>query len=222
MYLADRARLFTEGGGTWLAVPGQGVRLLSAEGPEGLRPQVRPRSGDDAAPRSPRRDADAAVALLYDTYSRPLTRLAALLASDEVLAQEIVCEAFVAMHAAWRELHDNERALRYLQEAVVRRSRSRRRTPGATGGPTSGRPTARMPTLASRPAGEQQALAAPGSSIVAALRSLPVSQREALVLRYYADLPETRIASVMGISRREVNSHIAYGMSSLQAVLGLH
>ena len=136
------------------------------------------------------RDADAAVGVLYDSYYRPLTRLAALLAADEAIAEEIVRDAFVAMHGAWRQLRDSDRALRYLQETVVRQSRSR------------------------------QAPAPPGPGLVAALRSLPGPQREALVLRYYADLPQARIASVMGISRHAVRSHIACGMSALQAILG--
>jgi DNA-directed RNA polymerase specialized sigma24 family protein len=136
------------------------------------------------------RDADAAVGVLYDTHYRRLTRLAALLAADEAIAEEIVRDAFVAMHAAWRQLRDSDRALRYLQETVVRRSRS------------------------------QQAPAPSGPGLVAALRSLPGPQREALVLRYYEDMPQARIASVMGISRQAVSSHIARGMSALQAILG--
>jgi DNA-directed RNA polymerase specialized sigma24 family protein len=133
--------------------------------------------------------------MLYSTHCRPLTRLAALLASDEALAEEIVRDAFVAMHTAWRQLRGSDRALRYLQETVVRRSRSR---------------------LGAGPAAPG---ACPGPGLVAALRSLPAPQREALVLRYYADMSESRIASVMGVSTRAVSSHIAYGMSSLQAVL---
>ena len=138
----------------------------------------------------PARDADAAVAVLYDSHYLPLTRLAALLAADEAIAEEIVRDAFVAMHGAWRHLRDSDRALRYLQGTVVRRSRSR------------------------------QAPAPPGPGLVAALRSLPPPQREALVLRYYADMPQARIASVMGISSQAVSSHIARGMSALQAILG--
>jgi DNA-directed RNA polymerase specialized sigma24 family protein len=135
-------------------------------------------------------DADAAVGVLYASHYRPLTRLAALLAADEAIAEEIVRDAFVAMHGAWRQLRDSDRALRYLQETVVRRSRSR------------------------------HAPAPPGPGMVAALRSLPAPQREALVLRYYADMPEARIASVMGISSQAVSSHIARGMSALQAIQG--
>jgi DNA-directed RNA polymerase specialized sigma24 family protein len=153
------------------------------------------------AARPPGRSADTAVASLYDTHYRPLTRLAALLASDEAIAEDIVRDAFVAMHGAWRQLRDNDRAVRYLQQTVVRLSRSR---------------------LVARGAREQGTAARPGPGVVAALRSLPAPQREALVLRYYADLPETRIASVMGISTQAVNSHLSYGMSSLEAALGPH
>jgi DNA-directed RNA polymerase specialized sigma24 family protein len=138
----------------------------------------------------PGRDADAAVAVLYDSYCLPLTRLATLLAADEAIAEEIVRDAFVAMHGAWRQLRDSDRALRYLQETVVRRSRAR------------------------------QAAAPPGAGLVAALRSLPAPQREALVLRYYADMPQARIASVMGISSHAVSSHIARGMTALRAIVG--
>jgi DNA-directed RNA polymerase specialized sigma24 family protein len=138
----------------------------------------------------PGRDAEAAVTVLYDSHYCPLTRLAVLLAADEAIAEEIVRDAFVAMHRAWRHLRDSDRALRYLEETVVRRSRTR------------------------------PAPAHPGPGLVAALRSLPAPQREALVLRYYADMPQARIASVMGISSQAVSSHIARGMTALQAILG--
>ena len=44
-------------------------------------------------------------------------------------------------------------------------------------------------------------------------------QREAVVLRYYADLSEADIAATMGISRGAVKSHTARAMSSLKAAL---
>jgi RNA polymerase sigma factor (sigma-70 family) len=58
------------------------------------------------------------------------------------------------------------------------------------------------------------------SAVVAALRGLPARQREALVLRYYADLPEAEIASAMGISQGAVKSHVFRAMSALRGVLG--
>src|SRR5450755_584503 len=67
-----------------------------------------------------------AVTVLYDTHYRGLTRLAALLVSDLAMAEDIVQDAFVAMHGAWVQLGGSERALAYLQRAVVRRSHSSR------------------------------------------------------------------------------------------------
>ena len=48
---------------------------------------------------------------------------------------------------------------------------------------------------------------------------MPERQREAIVLRYYADLSEAQIAATMGISRGAVKSHTSRGMASLRTVL---
>ena len=69
-------------------------------------------------------DADGAVTALYRMHYRSLVRLAALLVQDTGVAEELVRDSFVAMHAAWRRLADSERALSYLHQAVVSRSRS--------------------------------------------------------------------------------------------------
>jgi RNA polymerase sigma factor (sigma-70 family) len=51
------------------------------------------------------------------------------------------------------------------------------------------------------------------------LRTLPTRQREALVLRFYADLSEAQIADAMQISRGAVKSHTARAMQALRTVL---
>ena len=152
----------------------------------------------------PRWDADQAVTVLYDRHYRGLTRLAVLLTSDVTIAEETVQDAFVTMHGAWRQLQDSDKALSYLTETVVSRSRSHR--------PARPNP-GRQPDLSEG----REASTQPEPHLVAALRALPPPQREALVLRYYADFPETQIASVMGISTRAVNNHITRGIFSLQA-----
>jgi RNA polymerase sigma factor (sigma-70 family) len=55
--------------------------------------------------------------------------------------------------------------------------------------------------------------------VVTALRGLPDRQRQAIVLRYYADLSEAEIADAMQISRGAVKSHTARGMAALRAAL---
>ena len=54
---------------------------------------------------------------------------------------------------------------------------------------------------------------------VAALRRLPPRQREALVLRYFADLPEQETAEAMGISRGTVKSTTARALAALGRML---
>ena len=157
--------------------------------------------------------ADDAVTHLYATHYRPMVRLAALLLRDPGVAEEVVQDAFVAMHGSWRRLREPERAVAYLRQSVVNRSRSalRRRTVAARHAPAPA-PDA--------PSAEHGALLAlEHASVLGALRSLPARQREVLVLRYYADLSEADIAEAMGISRGAVKSHASRGMSALRSLL---
>ena len=158
-------------------------------------------------------DAEQAVTVLYSAHYRSLVRLAALLVRDVATAEEVVQDSFVAMHGAWRRLRDNEKALSYLRQSVVNRSRSvlRHRVVVDRNAP---KPAPDMPSA------EQGALTLlERTAVVTALRSLPPRQREALVLRYYGDLSEAQIASAMGISRGAVKSHTARAIASLRAVL---
>ena len=70
---------------------------------------------------------------------------------------------------------------------------------------------------------EQQARALLGEEhreVLAALRRLPGRQREAVVLRYYADFSEAETAAAMGISCGAVKSHTARAIAALRADLG--
>lgn len=156
-------------------------------------------------PAMPGWDADQAVDVLYHAHYCALTRLAALLVTDVAAAEEIVQAAFAAMHGAWQHLRDSEKALAFLLRKVVIGARSHH---------------AASPALPSRepglPQAVQPAITAP-QALLAALQALPARQREALVLRYYAGLPDTQIAAALGTSARAVTCHIGCGLSSLQA-----
>jgi RNA polymerase sigma factor (sigma-70 family) len=54
---------------------------------------------------------------------------------------------------------------------------------------------------------------------VAALRRLPPRQREAVVLRYFADLPEQETAMAMGVSRGTVKSTTSRALAALARML---
>ena len=158
-------------------------------------------------------DADQAVTALYSAHYRSLTRLSALLVRDLATAEEVVQDAFVAMHGAWRRLRDPEKALSYLRQSVVNRSRSvlRHRAVVEKYAPKG---------LPDAPSAENGAIVElERTAVVKALSGLPTRQREALVLRYYGDLSEAEIANAMGISRGAVKSHTARGMAALRSVL---
>jgi RNA polymerase sigma-70 factor (sigma-E family) len=156
---------------------------------------------------------EAAIVELYSEHYRGLVRLSALLVRDVQTAEEVVQDAFVAMHGGWQRLRDAEKALAYLRQAVVNRSRSVLRHRTVVDKNLQSAP----PDM---PSAEHGALTLlERSAVVSALRDLPERQRQAIVLRYYADLSEAEIADAMKISRGAVKSHTARGMAALRAAL---
>jgi RNA polymerase sigma-70 factor (sigma-E family) len=161
------------------------------------------------------RDAEAAVTALYTAHYRTLVGLAALLVRDTGTAEEVVQDSFVALHRGWRRLRDNDKALAYLRQSVLNRSRSvlRRRA-------VADRYTPRPEVDPGAPSAEQGAMALlERSAVVAALLTLSARQREAVVLQYYAGLSGPQAAQAMGISASAVKNHTARAMASLRSVL---
>jgi len=157
--------------------------------------------------------ADLAVIELYSMHYTALVRLAAMLVRDTPTAEEVVQDSFVAMHDGWDRLRDTEKALAYMRQAVVNRSRSVLRHRMVVE-KNQQKPPPDMPSA------EHGALAlVERSAVIAALRDLPERQREAIVLRYYADLSEAEIAAAMKISRGAVKSHTSRGMAALRLAL---
>ncbi len=167
----------------------------------------------DAAEPSMSWDADEAITQIYSAHYRSLVRLAALFLRDVPVAEEVVQDSFIAMHGAWRRLRDPDRALAYLRQSVVNRSRSALRHHKVT----LKYAPAPMPDAASAEHGAMGALEY--REVVDALRLLPERQREVLVLRYYGDLSEADIAETLGISRGAVKSHASRGMAALRTSL---
>jgi RNA polymerase sigma-70 factor (sigma-E family) len=173
-----------------------------------------PAAGDSPALGDPTGwDADTAVAQLYAVHWRGLVRLAALLMGESASAEEVVADAFVAMHRRWERLADPHAAHAYLRASVVNGCRSVHRHRDVE-------VRYRQPA-APEPAGpEEHALRADeDQQVMAALRRLPRRQQEVLVLRYYADASEAEIADSLGISRGAVKSHAHRGLRSLREAL---
>ena len=158
-------------------------------------------------------DADDAVTHLYAAHYRSLVRLAALLLRDIAEAEDVAQDAFIAMHGKWGRLREPEKALAYLRQAMVNKSRSVLRHRGVM-------ERHQPDPMRDADAAERRALLAEtASEVIGALRRLPRRQREVLVLRYYLDLSEAQIAHTLGVSRGAVKSHASRGMSALRLAL---
>jgi RNA polymerase sigma-70 factor (sigma-E family) len=159
--------------------------------------------------------ADEALEQLYAAHWRQLVRLAVLLVRDQGSAEEIVQDCFVAVHGRWGSLRDPDKALAYLRQSVVNRSRSHLRHLGVVRRHAE-REGALPPTAG---ADHTSYDAARRATVLDALRRLPRRQREVLALRYYLDLSEAEVAEVLGISRGAVKSHASRGAAALRADL---
>lgn len=182
----------------------EGVRAVAST----RQPADDPGAGDPA-----RWDADEAVTHLYAAHWRSLVRLAALLTGGTSSADEVVADAFVALHGRWHALADPHVAHAYLRASVVNGCRSVRRHRDVE--------VRHRQPAAPEPAGpEERAVRADeDAEVMAALRRLPQRQQEVLVLRYYADASEAEIADALGISRGAVKSHAHRGIAALREAL---
>lgn len=145
---------------------------------------------------------------LFLGHGGRLTRLAHLLGARD--AEDVVQEAFVKLYGAWSRVREEDDVVPYLNRIVVNevRSRARRRhtaerkqhlvpVPGDAPGPDGGR-----------------------QAVVQELARLPRRQREALVLRYWLDLPHVEIAEIMGVRPGTVKSQVSRGLAALATALG--
>jgi RNA polymerase sigma factor (sigma-70 family) len=190
-------------GEPWAAgpCPPQGAGARSADAAQG------------PVPAHAQSDADQAIRAIYGTEYRSLVRLAAVLIGDVGIAEEVVQDSFVAMYGAWTWLRDRDKALAYLRQRVINRSRSALRYRMAAGW-NAPKPEPGMPSA------EHDAITKlEGSAVISAMHTLSPRQREALMLRFYLDLSERQAASVMGISPGAAKRHTARAKAAMLSVL---
>ena len=138
---------------------------------------------------------------LYRAEHQPMVRLAFLLTGGDPAAEELVHDAFLAVHRRWDGI-SNPGA--YLRMSVVNACRSHHRT-----GAVRARLQLRPPTIV---------VDAP-DEISDAIARLPERQRAAVVLRYFADLPEAEIAETLGCGVSAVKSLLHRALGTLREVI---
>lgn len=159
--------------------------------------------------------------MLYQVHGLNLVRLAVVMLGDQPTAEEVVQDAFLGLYRRWRALDDQDRALAYVRASVVngcrmayrQRMRRERVAVGAAGGFWQQERDIAESAEAIALIGEEH------REVMVALLRLPARQREALVLRYYMDLPEAQIAAVMQVSPGTVKSATSRGLAALGRLL---
>lgn len=135
---------------------------------------------------------------LYRQRYEPMVRLAYLLTGNRGVAEELVQDAFVAVHRNW------ERATlpsAYLRTAVVNNARSWMR---------------RRVLEEKRVVEPARDPGLPADEMWDVLQHLPERQRAAIVLRFYEDLPDAAIARILGCRLATVRTAVHRGLAALR------
>lgn len=155
--------------------------------------------------------ADERFTDLVARRRQDLLRLAVLLLGSREEAEDAVQEAILAVSRSWiRVLATASEgvAYSYLRTALVRKTLDLHRT--------------RLPVAdpVDLPAEDHGLLQyEQDKQFFALVAALPQQQRAVLVLRYYADFDDRRIAAVLGSTRGTVRSNAMRGLSKLREQL---
>lgn len=160
--------------------------------------------GEAMATEVPRSDMVVPSDALEELHRREyagMVGLAVLLVDDERIAEEVVQDAFLAVHRRLSEHDQLDNPAAYLRRSVInggrdvqRRREVRRRIRLEPTEPTQFRFAELDDTLA----------------------RLPYKQRSAIVLRYVMDLPESAIADALGVAPNTVRTLIHRGLQQLR------
>jgi RNA polymerase sigma-70 factor (sigma-E family) len=149
---------------------------------------------------------------LYLCHGPEALRLAYLLTGDRELAEDLAQEAFVRVARRLTGLRNADSVRWYLRRTVVNLANShlrRRRVERA-----------HMPALASSVAGVVTTDVVTKQVVRDAIARLSARQRTVVVLRYYQDLTDQQIASVLGCPVGTVKSLLHRAAAILRQHLG--
>lgn len=167
------------------------------------RPAIEPAEIDAAA---------AAVGILYEQQAVSLIRLAYVILSDKQAAEDVVHDTFCRLYHRWDRLTDREELAPYVRTSVINGCRSALRH----------RSVRQRKVIYELPAASPEATILgieERAELIHAVDELPHRQREALILRFYLDLPDQEIARLMSIRPGTVRSTIHRALAALGQTL---
>ena len=153
-----------------------------------------------------------AVTALYAGHAFGLVRLAVIMLGDQAAAEDVVQDAFLGLYRRWDSLAEGSHPLAYVRASVVNGCRMLHRQQAR-------RDRVRFAALDYESAEAVVMIGEEHREVMAALHRLPARQREAVILRFYMELPESEVAQVMGVSRGAVKSATSRGLAALGRML---
>lgn len=151
------------------------------------------------------------LAQLLDAHGRELQAVAYLILRDRALAEDVTIETLLTAFERGGFIRDDDALRAWLLRVATNKALTVRRS------------AARIATLTVMPdraapldiAGES----ADRVAIIAAVDTLPLQMRAAVVLRYYADLPVDDVAAALGKSPNTIKSQLQVALERLRRAL---
>lgn len=149
---------------------------------------------------------------LYSQHAPAAIRLAYVLIGDPDAAEDLVQEAFVRLHARFKDRSSPDALYPYLRQTILNLSRDRFRRLRSERAYLA----THVPTNVSSSETTDSDLSL---RFTEALYELPHRQRLAIVLRYVEDLSEQQTAAFLGCSVSAVKQLVARGSRALRQTM---
>ena len=136
-----------------------------------------------------------------------LLRTAWFICGDPVQAEELVQAALEKVYLRWGRVRHGD-ALAYTRKCLLNAHIDERRRV------TRERPSDDLPDSGTLDTGPEDT-----HHVVALLAELPLRERQVVVMRHYAGLPEAEVADLLGVSLGTVKSSASRGLAKLRESL---
>jgi RNA polymerase sigma factor (sigma-70 family) len=153
-------------------------------------------------------DDDQRIEELFDELFGIAYRVGIRILGDVTAAEDVAAETVARAVVHWPRLDHPARRQAWVARVAANLSIDVIRRNG------------RVPVAESHTGRDVGDAAAVRLALASALASLPARQRQVVVLRYVADLPEAEVASSLGLSLNTVKKHTARGLAALRRSLG--
>src|SRR4051794_10741362 len=154
-----------------------------------------------------------AVSMTFEQYaSRRLPVMlgtARALCADDSLAEDLVQDVLIKLHARWSAIGSMEAPDAYVRRMLVNEYLTWRRKWARTRAGS-------QPREAADAAADFASERANRADLLDEVRRLPARQRAVIGLRYFADLTDAEIADLLGCSQSTVRVHAARALKTLR------